>query len=309
MGLVKKYLLSMNILLTGANGFLGKIIVETLEKEYKIWTLSRNSGEYRVCLDKEVPAFKETYDLVIHAAGKAHSVPKTDKERKQFYDVNVNGTENLLKGLEKIGISKQFVFISSVSVYGQEFGIGIYEEHQLDAKDPYGLSKIEAEVLVIEWCKKHNVVCTILRLPLLVGENPPGNLGAMLKAIDKGYYFNIGGGKARKSMVLAQDVAAFIPKVAAIGGTYNLTDGVHPDFQVLSSAISKQKNKKMLFDMPFFIAKLMGYVGDLLGNKAPINSLKLKKITSDLTFDDAKARERLGWKPQGVLEYLKNNRI
>jgi hypothetical protein len=41
-----------------------------------------------------------------------------------------------------------------------------------------------------------------LVLPLLVGENPRGNLGVMMRAIDKGYYFNIGGGKARKSMVL-----------------------------------------------------------------------------------------------------------
>ena len=158
----------MNVLLTGANGFLGKIIVETLEKEYQILTLSRNSGIYRVCLDKEVPVFRETCDLVIHAAGKAHSVPKTEAERKQFNDVNVVGTENLLKGLEKAGIPEQFVFISSVSVYGQESGININEEHALQAKDPYGLSKIEAEKTVTEWCKKQSVVCTILSLPLLV---------------------------------------------------------------------------------------------------------------------------------------------
>lgn len=307
MGLVKKYLLSMNILLTGANGFLGKIIVETLEKEYKIWNLSRNSGEYRVCLDKEVPAFKETYDLVIHAAGKAHSVPKTDIERKQFYDVNVNGTENLLKGLEKIGISKQFVFISSVSVYGQEFGIGINEDHKYEAKDAYGSSKIKAEILVIEWCKKHNVVCTILRLPLLVGKNPPGNLGAMIRAIDKGYYFNIGGGKAKKSMVLAMDVASFIPVVAPIGGIYNLTDGFHPSFYELSVAISKQKNKKEPYNLPLFMARMIGFIGNMLGDKAPVNSMKIKKITSDLTFDDSRARNLLNWNAEPVLEYLKRN--
>lgn len=46
--------------------------------------------------------------------------------------------------------------------------------------------------------KQHNVVCTILRLPLLVGTNPPGNLGAMIKGIARGYYFNIGGGKSKK---------------------------------------------------------------------------------------------------------------
>ncbi|MNQ30266.1 GDP-6-deoxy-D-mannose reductase [compost metagenome] len=297
------------ILITGTNGFLGKSIIKALENNYELVCLSRSCGDYIVSLEKEVPEFEQSFDLVIHAAGKAHSVPKTGYERKQFYDVNVIGTENLLKGLEKTGVPKQFVFVSSVSVYGQEFGIEINEDHKLEAKDAYGLSKIEAEILIIEWCKKHNVVCTILRLPLLVGESPPGNLGTMIKAINKGYYFNIGGGKARKSMVLTQDVAAFIPKVATIGGTYNLTDGVHPNFKELSTVISKQKNKRLPYNLPLSIAKMIGIIGDILGDKAPINSMKLKKITSNLTFDDSKARQVVGWKPQGVLEYFERKDI
>ncbi len=299
----------MDILLTGGNGFLGKIIFRFLEYDYEIKTLSRTYGDYKASLEKEIPIFKEKFDLVVHTAGKAHSVPKTEEEKKQFQDVNVTGTLNLLRGLEKKGIPKQFVFISSVSVYGQEFGREIDEEFPLVAKDSYGTSKIQAEDLVSEWCRSNIVVCTILRLPLLVGKKPPGNLGAMLKAIDKGYYFNIDGGKARKSMVLAEDVAAFIPKVAHVGGTYNLTDGVHPNFKEMSIAISKQKKKKTPLNITLFIAKIMGYVGDLLGDKAPINSPKIKKITSDLTFDDSKARELLDWKPQSVLEYLNNNSL
>ena len=101
MGLAKKYLLNMNILLTGANGFLGKIITKELEKKCQILTLTRNSGDYKVSLERESPEFKQSFDLVIHAAGKAHSIPKTESERNQFHNVNVIGTENLLKGLEK----------------------------------------------------------------------------------------------------------------------------------------------------------------------------------------------------------------
>ena len=289
----KVFIKYMDVLLTGANGFLGKTIINELSKGNSIISLSRTTGDYKISLETQIPNFKQEFDLVVHAAGKAHSVPKNEDEKKQFHAVNVVGTLNLLQGLEKIGIPKQFVFISSVSVYGLEIGSNITEDYTLLAKDPYGLSKIEAEILIQEWCNKNNVVCTILRLPLLVGKNPPGNLGAMIKAIEKGYYFNIDGGRAKKSMVLTEDVAAIIPKVAVVGGTYNLTDGVHPNFSELSAVISKQKKKKMPLNLPLFIIKLMGYVGDVLGNKAPVNSLKIKKITSDLTFDDSKARKLL----------------
>lgn len=300
------------ILLTGASGFLGKHIYDYLKsKDYEIISLGRSSLNDIICdLSIEVPLLKiDSLALVIHAAGKAHSIPKTEEEKKHFFDVNVKGTENLLKGLEKAVVPKLFVFISSVSVYGKVKGININEEHSLIAKDPYGLSKIEGEMLVTDWCKKHNVKCAILRLPLLVGKNPTGNLGALLKGIEKGYYFNVDGGKAKKSMVLAEDVAAFIPKVALVGGVYNLVDGCHPSFYELSHTIAQQKNKKISLNMPLSVARFLGYIGNLLGSKAPLNSHKLNKITSDLTFDDTKARKVVGWKPQRVLSYLERNEI
>ncbi|MGO4770967.1 NAD-dependent epimerase/dehydratase family protein [Flavobacterium sp. W22_SRS_FK3] len=299
----------MNILLTGSNGFLGQIIIKILGREHQIFGLSRNFGNYKVSLDKQIPNFIHAFDVVIHAAGKAHSVPKNDIEKQQFYEINVIGTKNLLLGLEKTSLPKQFVFISSVSVYGQEIGNDIDENHSLDAKDPYGISKINAEKIILDWCEENKVICTILRLPLLIGKNPPGNLGAMIKAINKGYYFNIDGGRAHKSMVLAEDVAAFIPKLESVGGVYNLTDGAHPNFYELSKTISIQKNKKLPFNLPIIIAKCMALVGDFIGVNAPINSTKLKRITYNLTFDDTKAREELEWNPQNVLMYLRYNEL
>lgn len=296
----------MNCLLTGANGFLGKAIKNVLvSNKYTITSLSRTSGDYKISLEKAVPVFKEKFETVIHAAGKAHSLPKTNAEMYKFHEVNVLGTENLLKGLEKIGVPKQFIFISSVAVYGQYSGINIAETHPLLAKDAYGLSKIEAEKLIIKWCKKNDVLCTILRLPLLVGVNPPGNLGDMLNAIEKGYYFNIGGGHARKSMVLVEDVSQLIPILADISGVFNLTDGCHPSFKDLSRQIALYKNKRKPFNIHLSIAVVFGFLGDFLGNRFPINSLKVEKMTSDLIFDDSKARLEFKWNPQPVLENLK----
>lgn len=288
------------ILLTGSSGFLGKTVFDLYQDQ--IVTLNRTSGDYKIELENLVPVFNQAFDVVIHAAGKAHINPSSSKERQHFFDVNVNGTKNLIKGLEMSVLPKSFIFISSVAVYGKDTGCLIKEDEPLEAKDPYGLSKIMAEELIGEWCKNNNVVCSILRLPLIAGPNPPGNLGIMIQGIKKGFYFNIAGGKAQKSVVLGSDVAKILGKVAEIGGTYNLTDGYHPSFYELSVLISKQLKKKEPLNMPWWVGKSLALIGNLLGSNAPINELKLQKITSDLTFDDSKARELLGWDPMPVLK-------
>ena len=294
----------MRVLITGTSGFLGKIIKNELSKN-EVCDLNRFSGFYQFDLSKNIPRLDKQFDLVIHVAGLAHSVPKTEEQIKQFYKVNVSGTLNLLNGLDRSYLPKMFVYISSVAVYGETNAELINEECALKAIDPYGKSKIDAEELVLNWCETNNIVCTILRLPLLVGSNPPGNLGDMIKGIKRGYYFNIGGGFAKKSMVLASDIAKFLLMAADVGGIYNLTDGYHPSFFELSSNISKQLGKSTPMNLPISIASLLAVAGDFLGNTSPLNSLKLRKITSDLTFDDSKARKAFGWKPTSVLKGFK----
>lgn len=293
----------MTILVTGSSGFLGSEIVRYLSN-YEIITVGRKSSKIIADLTIHIPNLPAA-DLIIHAAGKAHLVPKTEAEKQDFFDVNVTGTINLLKCLENSGIPQSFIFISTVAVYGKEQGINVNEDAPLLATDPYGVSKIQAETLIQNWCLQNNVICTILRLPLIAGPNPPGNLGAMINGIKKGYYFNIAAGKAKKSIVLAADVAKIIPVAAKIGGTYNLTDGYHPSFSELSGVIAKQLGKNKPSNIPMWAATIMAKAGDLLGSKSPINSEKLNKITSDLTFNDIKAQKILGWKPTPVLNGFK----
>lgn len=294
----------MKIILTGATGFFGSRILYSL-KNQEISTIGRQKSDVICDLTTQIPKLIGN-DIVIHAAGKAHSVPKTEKEKQEFFNINVTGTQNLLKGLEQAhSLPKSFVFISSVSVYGLDKGTNIPELHPLNAKDPYGLSKIQAEEIVQEWCKKNNVICTIFRLPLLVGKNPPGNLGAMINAIKKGYYLNVGGGRARKSMVMAEDVAKFILPASKVGGIYNLTDGYHPNFSELSEKISSQIGKSNPLNIPTWLAKMLATIGDFMGEKSPFNTYKLSKITSDLTFNDDNARKAFAWSPKNVLKELK----
>jgi nucleoside-diphosphate-sugar epimerase len=295
----------MDILLTGSNGFLGKEIYNNIELN-NVKTLSRSNSDFNVDLSDTIPNFEMPFDLVIHTAGKAHIVPKKDVEKISFHKVNVQGTINLLKGLCKHK-PKYFIYISSVSVYGLTEGDNINESYPLTAKEPYGKSKIQAENLVQNWCEQNEVICTILRLPIVVGFNPPGNLGALISGIQKGYYFNISGGHVRKSMVLGSDVGKIILKIASIGGIYNLTDGRHPSFNEISKKISLNFGKTYVPNLSKYTAFFLSKIGDLIGDVFPINSNKFYKLTKDLTFDDSKARISFGWNPTSVLEGLKFN--
>jgi len=290
-------------ILTGASGFLGKSILQN--SNINFLTLGRTKKSDIINdLVINIPNLSNI-NLIVHCAGLAHFTPKNTEDEKLIYKTNVIGLKNLLSAFSIDNLPQKFVLISSVSVYGLIQGESIDEKTPLLAKDAYGKSKIEAEQIVKNWCNEHNIIYTIFRLPLVVGENPPGNLGSMFKGIQQGYYFNIAGGSAKKSMVLASDIAKFILKAAEKGGTYNLTDGLHPSFLELSYKIAEKIGKSTPANLSKLIAKFLAKIGDILGGNFPINTNKLLKMTSTLTFDDSKARVAFGWKPASVLENLK----
>ena len=294
------------LLFTGGTGFLGKNVMPILTQKYEVTTCGITPDDMiKANLAKEVPSLPERYDVVLHACGKAHVVPKTEAEKQAFYDVNYQGTVNLCKALENTGIPKALVFISTVAVYGCEYGDMITEEHPLNGESPYAKSKIMAEMFLTEWCEKKGVKLSILRPSLLAGKNAPGNLGAMVKGIKKGYYMNIAGGKVIKSILMAEDIARLIPLLEEKGGVYNVCDTCQPSFGEISVSIAKQLGKNKPLNIPYWMALCMAKVGDLLGSKAPINSYKLEKMTKSLTFSNEKARKELDWEPLDVLENYK----
>ena len=295
------------LLFTGASGFLGYNILPILHKEYEtVHTMGLGQeDDIKINLAKEVPTINTHYDIVLHACGKAHVVPKTEEEKQLFFDVNYRGTVNLCKALEKVGVPKALIFISTVAVYGCESGELITEEHPLTGDTPYAKSKIMAEEFLTRWCNEHRVVLSILRPSLLAGKNAPGNLGAMVKGIKKGFYLNIAGGKVRKSVLMAEDIARLLPLVADKGGTFNVCDTRQPSFGELSVSVACQLGKRKPISIPYWMAWCMAMVGNLLGSRAPINSYKLSKMTESLTFSNDKARRELGWEPLDVLENYK----
>ena len=294
------------LLYTGGTGFLGRNTKPLFDQLYEVTTCGISPDDMlQVDLSKGVPDLPERYDVVLHACGKAHTLPKTEAEKQEFYDVNYQGTVNICNALEKVGVPEALVFISSVAVYGCDYGEMITEDHPLEGSTPYGESKVMAERYLTEWCSQHHVRLGILRPSLLAGKNAPGNLGAMVNTIRKGFYVNIAGGKVVKSILMAEDVFRLFPLLVEKGGVYNVCDTRQPSFGEISASIAKQLGKRKPISIPYLLAWCIAKVGDLLNDRFPLNSYKLKLMTNSLTFSNEKARRELGWEPIDVLEHFK----
>lgn len=290
------------LLFTGGTGFLGRNVMPVLKQRYEVTTCGITADDMiKANLAKEVPVLPQQFDIVLHACGKAHVVPKTEAEKQAFYDVNYTGTIHLCDALEKVGVPRAIIFISTMSVYGDVAGSNSTEETPLRGDSPYSDSKIKAEHYLNEWCGKHGVILGILRPSLLAGLGAPGNLGAMVNGIKTGKYLSIAGGKARKSILMAEDIANLVPLVAGKGGIYNVCDDYNPSFGELEASIAKQLGKRKPISIPYWMAKCLALVGDVF-SFFPINSSRLEKIVTSDTWSNEKAKRELGWQPMNVLD-------
>lgn len=286
----------MKVLLTGHTGFLGSHIKRVLlDRGVEVVGLGRGAGsDWHFDLGSGVNDFPRengTIDLVVHAAGWAHRVPKTEAEKQAFFEYNVEGTKRLLAALKASGnVPRQFLFISTVAVYGdpmdREKAVPPYPsrtEAESLSLTPYAWSKWEAEAEVRSWCALEGVNAVTWRLPLIVGENAPGNLGAMEKAIQKGYYFRIGNSYARmRFYVNIEELGARVLDIldgkGSDSGTYNVISGEksYGDFE---DEIASKYGKKVR-SIPLWMVRLAAKVGDVVPG-FPLDNYRLKKLLGE----------------------------
>src|SRR5690606_21747839 len=188
-------------------------------------------------------------------AGKAHD---QNAQLTDFEHGNIRPTLNLLKALEQ-NPPRSIIFISSVAVYGRESGIDISEATVPHPNTPYGKTKLCAENMILDWCATQNISGLILRLPLVAGPNPPGNLRTMVHGLESGRYLRIGKGSARRSIVWAEDIAQWLPTVWDKSGIYNLTGATSPSFKELEEAICEYHNFHSPISIPQSIAGTLAH--------------------------------------------------
>ncbi len=318
----------MNVIVTGSNGFVGsEIVVEIVKNDDFVFEVGRNKNSRKISIHNEqstefIEADITEYqnfstfenlkniDAVVHSAGLAHQFG--DIEREKFYKVNVLGTENTTKLAVKIK-AKQFILISSTAVYGIKLNVGrknnegqiiIDEETICQPETLYAESKLEAENICIEICRRNALPLTILRLSPVIGENNTGNAARLVSAIDNRRFVWIGKGENLKSLIYKKDVARAVVKILK-----NKKDGIET-FNLAAKPIKMkqfvgeiEKNLKKNAPKFYVPSEIFGKI--FAFNDKLFHIGKLKKISStvekwlsDDIYSARKIKEKYNFEPQ-----------
>lgn len=239
-------------------------------------------GDVRNPADIE-KALQEKDAVVLLAAEHRDDVSPTSL----YYDVNVQGTKNVLEAMDKAGV-KNIIFTSSVAVYGLNKQ-NPNEEHPADPFNHYGKSKWQAEEVLREWYNQNpqEKSLTIIRPTVIFGERNRGNVYNLLKQIASGKFLMVGKGTNYKSMAYVGNIAAFIKyhlqNTKPGYQVFNYIDKPDLNMNELVSQVEKSLNKHIpSTHFPYWLGMLGGYgfdiLGKLTGKKFSVSSVRVYPV-------------------------------
>jgi nucleoside-diphosphate-sugar epimerase len=292
----------MNISLIGASGFVGTRLINQLKDTHTIVNFdkqqSRKYPELTSIVDirdkKALKPLLKGFDLVVLlAAEHRDDVSPTSL----YYDVNVEGTCNVLDVMDENGI-KNIIFTSSVAVYGLN-KTNPDETHPADPFNHYGKSKWQAEEVLREWYGKdaNNRMLRIIRPAVIFGERNRGNVYNLLKQISSGRFLKTGKCNNKKSMAYVGNVAAFIEYLITTAKpnyeVYNYIDKPDLSMNELVEVVGQSLNRKIpSVKIPYRLGMFGGYCFDFLAwltcRKFSISSVRVKKFCATTQFDSGK---------------------
>lgn len=296
------------VLITGGAGFFGYHMALRLIKEgVKVSLIDINNQEEPE-LEGKVEFYKgdirnpdimekacKDVDVVIHAAA---ALP-IQKSFKTIWDINVNGTENVLKACLKNGV-KRVVYISSTAIYGIPKFHPIYETSKIEPLGNYGVSKFEAEKVCAKYVKK-GLNVAIVRPKTFIG---PGRLGVFEILFDwikrgKKIYI-IGSGKNRYQLLAVSDLVDFVWLLSKsnVNDTFNVGakefDTLRNDLQAL---LDFAATKSKLIPLPAKPVQTTLRFLELTG-LSPLVQWQYETMNKDSFVDISKAEKALKWHPK-----------
>lgn len=301
----------MNILVTGANGFIGSKLVAILaERGHQVIACTRGAPDaqprytaknIRMCTvgalssETDWTGALEGTDVVIHCAAKVHDMRDTGNY-DLFRGVNVDGTINLAKQAERAG-ARRFVFLSTLKVLGEMSPPGrpFIESDIATPADAYSRSKYEAECALRELSKNSSLELVIVRPPLVYGPGVKANFQSLINAVNRSIPLPFAGiTKNKRSFISIYNLVDFLICAAQHPSAANEAFLVSDD-EDLSTARLLRKIAGAL-NKPLYAVSVPKSV--LLITASLFRKRQaMQRLTSDLSVDVSKAKQLLGWSP------------
>jgi len=298
---------SKTVLVSGANGFVGKALCAELFQQGHGVRAAVRSENVQVANSETVPVGEingETdwtgalsgINVVIHLAARVHVMNDTATDAlAEFRKVNVDGALNLARQAVEAGVQR-FIFISSIKVNGEgtQLGRPYSAEDEPAPLDPYGISKCEAEDALRQLAAETGLEVVIIRPPLIYGPGVKANFKSMMRYLDKGMPLPLGAIKNRRSLLALDNlidlIITSIHHPAAANQTFLVGDGEDLSTPELLRRMAEALGKKARL-VPIPIPVLM-LGASLLGRQA-----MAQRLCGSLQVDISKARDLLGWTP------------
>lgn len=300
----------MNVLVTGASGFLGGHLCDAFKSEQNVQlTACSRKGRsatlgtlFKITsIDSKTNWSRalEGQDVVVHVAARAHIMrDEVDNPLAEYQKVNVDGTLNLARQASLAGVAR-FIFISSIKVNGERTLLDrpFKPDDRPSPEDAYGISKYQAEAGLIELAKKSGMEVVIIRPPLVYGPGVKANFKSMVSWVRKGIPLPFGMVDNKRSFIAIDNLVDFIllcsdraksPKAA--NQIFLISDGEDVSITTLLRKIAKAYGaRSRLVPVPVSFMRTLA--------KLLRKSDMADRLFGDLQADSSKARELLGWRP------------
>jgi nucleoside-diphosphate-sugar epimerase len=297
------WLMNGRCLVTGASGFIGSALLREfrrrglpalgasrLAEQESEWAIGEIDGvtEWRSALDG--------VQCVVHTAGRAHVLRDAEADPLgAFRRVNVEGTWRLATQAAETGV-RRLVFISSIGVNGiSTNGRGPFTSRDVPAPiEPYGQSKLEAELVLQEIAASTELEVVIVRPPLVYGPGVRANFLRLVKLVQRGWPLPLGGVDNRRSLVALDNLVDMLicctAHPAAAGETFLVSDNDDLSTPDLLGRVGAALGMPVrLVPMPRWLllqgARLIGRRGEA------------ERLLGSLQVDIRHTRELLGWEP------------
>ncbi len=274
------------ILLNGCNGYLGSSFINQYKDKYEFEKFSLLNQKL-----EDINFYR--IDIVLHCAALVHQ--KIEHPYEKYYDINVEYPVKLAKLAKQNGV-KQFVFISTIAVYGEEKE-KLNENTTYKPITSYGKSKLEAEKQLVE-LNDDNFIVSIIRPPMIYGKNAPGNIDSLVKLVKKLPIIPLGKIENKRTFVSIQNLSYIIDEIInqKQNGTFLVSDDEAISTSRLIELISKNLDKKI------YLVKIAFFESLLKILKPSFH----KRLYGSLEVDNSITKEKLNLKnPYSVEDGIK----